>query len=126
MKKVLPYIVGAFLVVVGVGSAWLISSKLMPKTSSTVTAPGVTVTANGAGVLDPKLKYDTATGMLIEGGIGGEGTQHLDRDGMPSHFVYLTSSVLDLSTFIGKKVQVWGETIASRKAGWLVDVSKIC
>lgn len=122
----LPYTVGAFLVViVGVGSAWLISSKLMPKASSTAAAPGVTVTANGAGVLDPNLKYETATGTLVDGGIGGEGTHHLDRDGIPSHYVYMTSSVVDLSTFIGKKVQVWGQTEASKKAGWLMDVFKI-
>jgi len=119
-------IVGALLVVVvGVGSAWLISSKLMSKGASTGKVPGSVVTSTSAGMLDPSIKYDTATGMLVDGGIGGEGTQHLDRDGIPAHYVYMTSSVLDLSSFIGKKVQIWGQTEASKKAGWLMDVSKV-
>jgi hypothetical protein len=116
---------GAFLVVVvGVGSAWLISSKMVGGSSSSA-APGAKVTSTEAGILDPKVKYDDATGMLVEGGIGNEGTFHLERDGGPTHFVYLTSSVVDLSKFVGKKVQVWGETLASKKAGWLMDVSKV-
>ena len=76
-------------------------------------------------MLDPKVKYDNATGDLKEGGIGSEGTYHIERDGGPSHFVYLTSSVVDLGSFVGKKVEVWGETLASKKAGWLMDVAKI-
>ena len=120
-----PYLVGAFLVViVGVGSAWLISSKLMPK-APTGKVPGSVVTSTSAGMLDPTVKYDTATGMMVDGGISGEGTQHLDRDSIPAHFVYMTSSVVDLSSFIGKKVEVWGQTEASKKAGWLMDVSKV-
>jgi hypothetical protein len=37
----------------------------------------------------------------------------------------LTSSVIDLSLFLDKNVQIWGETLASKKAGWLMDVAKI-
>jgi hypothetical protein len=62
---------------------------------------------------------------LEEGGIDGEGTHHLVRDGGPSKSVYLTSTVIDLDSFAGKKVKVWGETISARKAGWLMDVGKI-
>ena len=118
--------VGALLViVVGVGSAWLISTKLMSKSAATAKVPGSVVTSTSAGMLDPSIKYDMATGMMVDGGISGEGTQHLDRDGIPAHFVYMTSSVVDLSSFVGKKVQVWGQTEASKKAGWLMDVSKV-
>lgn len=126
-RKIWPYIAGAFAVVIlGVGSAWLISSKIMGGTQgSNMTAPGAKVTSTGAGVLDPKVKYDDAVGILKEGGIGNEGTYHLERDGGPSKNVYLTSSVIDLQSFVGKKVEVWGETLASKKAGWLMDVAKI-
>jgi hypothetical protein len=123
-KKMWPVVLGSFLVVLaGVGTAWLINTKVINKTSSA--APGVKVTSTGAGVLDPKIKYDNATGDLVAGGIGNEGTHHIERDGGPTHFVYLTSSVIDLESFVGKKVEVWGETLASKKAPWLMDVAKI-
>lgn len=124
-KSVLPLIVGAFLVVLaGVITAWLLSSK-MGSGSEDKAAPGVKVTSTEAGALDPKVKYDTATGVLQEGGINGEGTYHLARDGGVSKNVYLTSSVVNLSLFLGQNVQIWGETLASKKAGWLMDVAKI-
>lgn len=126
-KKVWPYVIGAFLVVlIGVGTAWLISSKVMNKSgSSGKAAPGVKVTSTEAGKLDPNIKYDTATGMLQAGGLNGEGTHHLVRDGGASKNVYLTSSVVDLSLFVDKKVNIWGDTLASKKVGWLMDVAKI-
>jgi len=121
-----PYIIGACAVVIlGVAGAWLISSKLMKSSSSGVKVPGSVVTSTSAGMLDPNTKYDTATGNLKDGGIKGEGTEHLEGDNGPSHFVYLTSSVVDLSGFVGKKVQVWGLTEASKYAPWLMDVAKI-
>ncbi|HJY98954.1 MAG TPA: hypothetical protein VJ227_04525 [Patescibacteria group bacterium] len=120
-----PLILGAFLVVAaGVGVGWLLSSKVINKGSGEA-APGTTVTANEAGILNPNFKYDTAVGILEEGGINGDGTHHLVREGGPSKYVYLTSSVIDLQSFVGKKVEVWGETQASKKAGWLMDVAKI-
>jgi hypothetical protein len=112
-KKMWPFILGSFLVVLGgVGVAWMLSSKVINKSGTSVAAPGAKATSTEAGVLDPKVKYDNATGDLKEGGIGSEGTYHIERDGGPSHFV-------------GKKVEVWGETLASKKAGWLMDVAKI-
>lgn len=124
-NKTLPYILGAFAVVVlGVTSAWLISSKIVNK-SATGAAPGVKVSSTEAGSLDPKVTYDDATGNLVDGGLNNQGTQHLERDGGPSHYVYLTSTVIDLGGFVGKKVRVWGQTLASKKVGWLMDVAKI-
>ena len=126
IKKIWPYLVGALLVVlVGVGAAYLIAGRMMGGSSSTGAAPGVKVTSTSAGVLDPSVKYDTATGVLQNGGLNGEGTYHMVRDGGASHYVYLTSSVVDLSTFVDKKVQIWGETLASKKVGWLMDVAKV-
>lgn len=77
------------------------------------------------GSTDDKVFRDKAEGVLEEGGIDGEGTHKLIRPGGESQTVYLTSSVLDLNQFIGKKVQIWGETNAAQKAGWLMDVGKI-
>jgi hypothetical protein len=119
-KKVWPLVVGvAIVVLAGVGSAWGISRLFIR------TVPPVKVTSTEAGTLDPKVKYDTAEGILQEGGIGNEGTFHLVREGGPSKYVYLTSSVVDLRNFLDKKVDVWGETLASKKAGWLMDVAKV-
>lgn len=125
-NNTLFYVLGAFAVVLlGVGSAWLIFTKVINKSGSSVAAPGAIVTSNEAGMLDANTKYDNATGDLKDGGIGNEGTHHLEREGGETHYVYLTSSVIDLSSFTGKKVEVWGQTLASKKAGWLMDVAKI-
>lgn len=125
-KSVLPYVIGASLVVLaGIGTAWILSSKILNGSNSSKAAPGVVVTSTSAGKLDPNVKYDTATGILQSGGINGEGTYHLVREGGVSKYVYLTSSMIDLSLFVDKKIQVWGETLASKKAGWLMDVAKV-
>ena len=126
-KSVFPLIVGAFFVVLlGIVTAYFLSTKVLKAPgSSSKGAPGVKVTSTEAGSLDPSIKYDTATGVLKEGGINGEGTYHLERDGGVSKNVYLTSSMIDLGQFVGKNVEVWGETLASKKAGWLMDIAKI-
>lgn len=128
-SSALPMVIGAFLVVLaGVLTAWIISSKVFNKNSSGgAAAPGVKVTSTEAGTLDPNVKYDTATGVLEEGGIAGEGTYHLGRNGgSTAKDVALTSSLLDLTPFLGKTVNIWGETISStRPGGWLMDVAKI-
>jgi len=49
----------------------------------------------------------------------------LERTGGASQNVYLTSTVIDLQSFVGKNVQVWGDTLSGQKAGWLMDVGKI-
>jgi hypothetical protein len=47
------------------------------------------------------------------------------REGGPSQTAYLVSSVIDLDSYAGKKVKVWGETFAAKKVSWLMDVGKI-
>ena len=76
------------------------------------------------GVKDPG-DSDTAIGVVEKGGVDGEGTHKLLREGGPSQTVYMTSSVLDLDQFVGEKIQVWGETNKAQKAGWLMDVVKV-
>lgn len=52
-----------------------------------------------------------------------EGTHVLVREGAVP--VALTSSVVDLSEFEGKKVKVLGETQKAIKEGWLMDIGKV-
>lgn len=52
-----------------------------------------------------------------------EGTHSLEREGAVP--VALTSSVVDLSKYEGKKVKVFGETQKALKEGWLMDVGKV-
>lgn len=54
-----------------------------------------------------------------------QGTHKLIRPGGESQTAYLTSSVLDLDQYIGKKVKVFGETFGSSQVGWLMDVGKV-
>lgn len=77
------------------------------------------------GIQDKKTFKDKAEGTLREGGIDGEGQFHLERPGGESQNVYLTSTTVDLSKYLGKKVRVWGETFKAEKAGWLMDVGLV-
>lgn len=115
------------IVVVGAGilTGWFLSGISKGKTQSKTPGTNVVQTKNEAGISDEKVFKDTAQGVLKQGGISGEGTHHLEREGGPSQYVYLTSSVIDLDSFVGKNVQVWGETIRAAKAGWLMDVGKV-
>lgn len=77
------------------------------------------------GSSDTKTFKDTTSGTLKDGGIDGEGQYHLVRPGGDSQNVYLTSSSVDLSKFIGKKLKVWGQTQSAQHAGWLMDVGRV-
>ena len=77
------------------------------------------------GVQNKEVFSDNAVGQVAEGGINGEGTHRLLRVGGSSQTVFLFSSVLDLDTFIDRRVEVWGETFSAEKAGWLMDVGKL-
>ena len=68
---------------------------------------------------------DSAIGVVKAGGVNNEGTHTLIREGGVTQNAALTSSVVDLDLFIGKKVEVKGETNDSNKAGWFMDVGSI-
>lgn len=114
-------------VILGLVSGYFLYRK---NTDGTVRLAGrnveVVQTKTEEGVKDASTFRDTATGILQEndGKVTDEGTHILVRDG-PSQNVYLTSSVVDLSKYIGKSVQIWGETFQGQKAGWLMDVGRI-
>lgn len=125
-KAKLMMVLGAVLVVLaGVGTGWLASGRLGATGPTESAAPGAKTSETEAGIADEATFRDTAEGKLVEGGIEGEGTHHLDRDLGEDKYVYLTSTVIDLESFVGKKVQVWGETISAKRAGWLMDVGKV-
>lgn len=77
------------------------------------------------GSSDESAFQDKAEGILQVGGVGGEGTHHLVRVGGASQNVYLSSSVVDLDLVDGARVQVWGQTMNAKKAGWLMDVGRL-
>lgn len=54
-----------------------------------------------------------------------QGTHKLIRPGGEDQTAFLTSSVLDLDAYMGKKVKVYGETFGSQQVGWLMDVGKV-
>ena len=54
-----------------------------------------------------------------------QGPWKLIRPGGESQTAYLTSSVMDLDEYIGKKVKVYGETFGSGQVAWLMDVGKV-
>lgn len=127
MKKTLIILV--IVAFFGVGTGFILArtgtgSGILPGGTSSTTAGGI---QKGTiyGSKDTKTFKDTAEGVLKEGGIEGEGQFHLERPGGPSQNVYLTSSIVDLSEFKGKKIKVWGETMAAQKAGWLMDVGRV-
>lgn len=74
---------------------------------------------------DTSTFKDTAEGTVQAGGIDGEGQFHLVRPGGDSQNVYMTSSLVDLSLFVGRKVKVWGQTQKAQTAGWLMDVGRV-
>lgn len=114
-------------VVLGIGSGYVLSKRATVggdtvggSASSSKVEKGTTV---GSG--DTKIFKDIAEGILKSGGIDGEGAFHLVRPGGDSQKVYLTSSNVDLSKYIGRKIKVWGETQQAKTAGWLMDVGKL-
>lgn len=124
-------VVAIFVVLIaGVGAGKVLADRGVGSSKSTGPS-GVAVgdTKMGAdkeiGLSDEATFKDTAEGVLREGGIDGEGTHKLERNMGPKKDVYLTSTAIDLQSFVGKKVQVWGQTIAGQKAGWLMDVGRV-
>lgn len=107
----------------GVAGGYFLSSVQSSIPGAPATSPEDKKTA--IGLPDKKRFPDKAEGLLREGGIEGEGNFHLERKGGESQNVYLTSSIVDLSPLVGKKVRVWGETFQGQKAGWLMDVGYV-
>lgn len=117
------------IVVVGLATGYMFASRNVANISGTNSGENVNSSSVAKGTVvgsnDTKTFSDTAEGTLKEGGIEGEGAFHLERPGGDSQNVYLTSSSVDLSKFINKKLKVWGQTQKAQHAGWLMDVGRI-
>jgi len=122
-------IVFVVLAVLGIATGFFLSKQISSGGLSIGTSsnekPTLIKTDKVAGISDSKTFKDSATGVIEKGGLSGEGTHKLVRDGGPSQTVYMVSSVVDLDEYIGKKVTVWGETMAAKKVSWLMDVGKV-
>lgn len=123
--KMTGFSLGAALITLGgvATGGWLAGKKPVSLNGG---KPKLIKTEKTVGSTDVKTFRDSAEGVLESGGIDGEGTHHLVRaEGRPDQNAYLTSSVINLDDYVGKKVKVFGETFAAQKAGWLMDVGKI-
>lgn len=116
----IPLAAGVIIILLGIVTGYGLVAK-----SGSTSITGSVQKGQEVGSTNEKVFKDTATGTLEKGGIDGEGTHKLVREGGPSQTAYLTSSVIDLDQYVGKKVQVWGETNKGQKASWLMDVGKL-
>lgn len=113
------------LIIAGGGVGYFTGGIKSPATKNGSGETATTAAKKSAGVMDKKKFPDAVEGVLKDGGIEGEGSFHLERPGGESQNVYLTSSIVDLSLYIGKKIKVMGETQKAQKAGWLMDVGYV-
>ncbi|OGG01433.1 hypothetical protein A2Z33_02770 [Candidatus Gottesmanbacteria bacterium RBG_16_52_11] len=113
------------LILLGIATGYLLSTSGGTSLGGSDSAPGSVSDAKSVGSTDTETFKDSATGTVETGGLNGEGTHKLIRDGGPSQTVYLISSVVNLDDFVGKKITVWGQTQAAEKAAWLMDVGKV-
>lgn len=134
-EKVPKKIVGGVLaavVIAGLATSYALARFLVPVASVQVEQAATPEEVEnkiqaGAvfGVPDDETFRDDAEGVLIKGGIEGEGSHTLLRPGGKSQNVYLTSTVVDLDQFENMSVHVWGETFKAQRAGWLMDVGRL-
>jgi hypothetical protein len=116
------------IIILGVGTGYALSS-IQSSTKSFKSTVGLSESGvqvgDSYGSADEKTFRDQADGVIVKGGVDGEGSHHLMRPGGESQNVYLTSSVVDLDLFIDHKIKIWGETFSAQKAGWLMDVGRV-
>jgi hypothetical protein len=133
-SKIMPMIV-AIAIVLGLGTGFYIAQRqlllanggtsLMTGSTQELTSATNVKVGDVFGSADEKTFRDQAEGILMAGGIDGEGSHHLERGDNKSQWVYVTSSVVDLDLLVGDKVTIWGETNQGKKAGWLMDVGRL-
>lgn len=121
-------LLGLLIIAAGVYSGFLLSEK-KGKTEVTDESglPKIIIGKEIVGSTDTESFRDQAVGVLEknENGPYTEGTHRLIREGGPSQTAYLISSIVDLDQFVGREVEVWGETFHSDKVGWLMDVGRL-
>lgn len=120
-------ILAVVVILLGLGSGLVIAKGTTSSLSTPTQVTKASQVTKGTvmGTNDTTTFKDTAEGTLKAGGIDGEGQYHLERPGGPTQFVYMTSSVVDLSLVEGRKVKVWGQTQKAQHAPWLMDVGRV-
>lgn len=131
-ERQLPPFLKPLLIILGLVFAGTVTGYLLSGrgggvglSSPSQLAPGTELKGQEFGSKDSGAFPDSAVGILEKGGINGEGTHKLVREGGESQTAYLTSSLVDLDPLVGKKIEVWGETFKAQKAGWLMDVGRV-
>lgn len=122
-NKRIIIIVYVVLILLGVGTGYLLATQ--NGSAIRLSSPGTIKTDTVVGSTDTTTFKDSAEGVIEAGGLGDEGSHKLIREGGPSQTAYLVSSVIDMDEYVGKKVRVWGQTMAAKKVSWLMDVGKI-
>ena len=125
-KKTPLVIFFVYIVLIGLGLAtgYLLSSN--PKISTLTAQKGTTInTSKVIGVQDASTFSDCASGKLEKGGLNGEGTHALIRDGGPSQTAYVFSSVIDLDPYVNLSVKVCGQTVKGKNVSWLMDIGRL-
>jgi hypothetical protein len=133
-SKTMPMIISAG-VVLGLVTGFFIAQKqlllanggvsLTSQSTQELTSATNVKVGDVFGSADEKTFRDQAEGILMAGGIDGEGSHHIERGANKTQWVYITSSVVDLDLLVGHKVTIWGETNQGKKAGWLMDVGRL-
>ena len=129
LSKILPYFVVVVIVALGIGTGLVASSvqktKAQDKQAKSIAEEELspqqqesfaqTFRDEAEGIIEKNDDFDTYA----------QGPWKLIRTGGESQTAYLTSSVMDLDEYIGKKVKVYGETFGSGQVSWLMDVGKV-
>ncbi len=126
--KIVPILVIIIVVAAGILSGLILSSR--NKAQAAKAKPAI---EEKNLTLEQKTSFNQTFRDQAEGVIQkndkldkyAQGTHKLIRPGGESQTAYLTSSVLDLDQYLGKKVKVFGETFGSSQVGWLMDVGKV-
>ncbi len=125
-KKILFFIVSlpiALGIITGfyIGGQYLFDKAIYRDISghTVILAKGQEVGSN-----DKNSTRDNAIGLLVKSDDQAKGTYKLMR-GTDALTVYLTSSTMDLGQFLGRGVQIWGETFQRKNIGWFMDVVKL-
>lgn len=124
---IIPILIIVFVVAGGIFTGLVLSSR----SKNAKIAAGAAISEDN---LPPEQKKsfnqtfrDSAEGVVQKNDNDqyAQGTHKLVRPGGKDQTAYLTSSVLDLDQYLGKKVKVFGETFGSSQVGWLMDVGKV-
>lgn len=127
LQKFLPFIIIIIFVGAGIFTGLVLSSRNKSAQSAKPSINEEELTSEQKQSFNQTFR-DEAEGLIEKNDEldkYAQGTHKLIRSGGESQTAYLTSTVLDLDEYLGKKVKVYGETFGSSQVGWLMDVGKV-